>query len=139
MLAVLGVVVAGLTLLLIEGSLVYYRLPSTPRWLRDDKSMQATLSSSLTIGIVAAIFLVGQFLASPQARHFDVLDGVIVVAVLAAFFFAWRRLRRFERRSGMGSAPGRVTEDARVVPLPQGSTSPEDPRPAKGSGGRKAA
>lgn len=138
MLAVLGVVVAGLTLLLIEGSLVYYRLPSAPAWLRDDKSMQATLSSCMTIGIVAAIFLVGQFLASPQARHFNVLDGVIIVVVAAAFFVAWRWLRRFERRLGAPDA-ATVADDAVVIPLPQGTTPPEDPRPAKGSGGRKAA
>ena len=143
MLAVIGVVVAGLTLLLIEGSLVYYRSPAAPRRLRDDLSLQATLSSSLTIGIVGAIFLVGQFLASSQVQHFGLIEAALIAAALVAFVVAWRWLRGVKRNLGISNTPMTVEDDengSRVVPLPQGSsTPPETPRPVKGSGGRKAA
>lgn len=142
MLAVVGVVVAGLTLLLIEGSLVYYRLPSAPHWLKDDKSLQATISSCFTIGIVGAIFLVGQFLASLKTQHFGAIEIALIAAAVIAFFVAWRGLMGVERGLGATAVSATVSDDARVIALPQGSTPPEAPRPMphnKGSGGRKAA
>jgi len=131
-----------LTLLLIEGSLVYYRLPVVPRWLKDDKSWQATISSCFTMGIVGAIFLAGQFLANLKTQHFGGVEIALVALAVVGFLAAWRRLRAIERGLDAGVVPATAPDDAKVVVLPQEATPPETPRPVphnKGSGGRKAA
>lgn len=134
MFAVFSVVIAVLTVLLVKGSLIYYRHPSAPHRLREDKSLQTTLSSSLTIGIVAAIFLMGQFLADLKDQRFGLIEiGVIAIATTGGWF-AWRWLTAVERR-----LDERLSAQGNAEP---GTPSPPEaprPRPAKGTDRRRAA
>ena len=103
MLGILAVLIAAVTLLSVEASLVYYRLPSTPLWLRRRKGLQVLLSSSLANGFTVALFMLGQYFVSVQGKPFPLFDLVPIGAVVVAFWLARRQLRAFERRA-LGSA-----------------------------------
>lgn len=99
MLAVSAVLVLAVSLLLVEGSLVFYRLPIAPEWLRRRKGLQAMLSSLLSYGLIIGILMMGQYLIELGDEPFKLLDIILVCAVVVAFVVAWRRLRAFERRA----------------------------------------
>ncbi|WP_316977821.1 hypothetical protein [Shumkonia mesophila] len=103
MLGMLAILVATATFLSVEGSLVYYRLPSTPLWLRQRKGLQVLLSSSLANGFTIALFMLGQYFVSLQGKPFPLFDLVPIGAVVVAYWLARRQLRAFERRA-LGSA-----------------------------------
>lgn len=103
MLGTLAVLIAAVTLLSVEGSLVYYRLPSTPLWLRQRKGLQVLLSSSFANGFTIALFMLGQYFVSLQDKPFPLFDLVQIGAVVVAFWLARRQLHAFERRT-LGSA-----------------------------------
>lgn len=98
MLAVFAVFLAAVTFLLIEGSLVYYLLPTAPAWLRQRKDLQVTFSSLMVNGVVAALFMLGQYLVDLGAKPAKVLDVVLVAVIVVAFAAAWRRLHALHRR-----------------------------------------
>lgn len=98
MLGMSAVLIAALTLLSVEASLVYYRLPSTPLWLRRRKGLQVLLSSSLANGFTVALFMLGQYFVTLQGKPLPFFDLVPIGAVVVAFWLARRQLRAFERR-----------------------------------------
>lgn len=98
MLGILAVLIAALTLLSVEGSLIYYRLPSTPLWLRQRKGLQVLLSSSLANGFTVALFMMGQYFVTMQGKPLPFFDLIPIGGTLVAFWLARRQLRAFERR-----------------------------------------
>ncbi len=106
MLGMLGVLTAAVTLLAVEGSLVYYRLPAAPAWLRERKGVQVLLSSSLANGFTIALFILGQYLVNLRGGQYPLFDLALMGAVVVAFWLARRQLRAFERRTlGPAAAP----------------------------------
>lgn len=98
MLAVFAVLVAAATILLIEGSLAYYLTPSAPDWLRRNKDAQTTISCLFVNGLIAALFMFGQYLVDLGTRPASVIDIGLAAAVVVGFVVLWRRLHaRHER------------------------------------------
>lgn len=93
MLAVLSVVVACLTVLSVEGSLVFYRHPMAPRWLKANTSLQVTISCVLSMGAIGAVFLLGQFLVGSGSSLPNTAEvgAMAVVLVVSAFLLRWIR------------------------------------------------
>jgi hypothetical protein len=104
MFGIFAALIAAFTVLSVKGSLIYYRLPSAPLWLRQRKGLQVLLSSSLCNGLTVALFMMGQYLVDLQDRPFPLFDLVVVGAVGVACWLALRQLRAFERRT-LGAAP----------------------------------
>ena len=100
MFAVSSVLIAVLTVLLVKGSLIYYRHPAAPQWLKDNKSLQTGLSSSMSIGVVASIFLMGQFFADFKHQQFGLVELGLIAVPLAGGVFGHRWLKEIERRLG---------------------------------------
>jgi len=143
MYVVIAVVTAILTMFAVEGSLIYYRHPAAPTWLRDDKSLQTTISSCFSIGLVAAVFIFGRFLSEFKTQRFGLVEIGITAAVVVGAFVAWRWMKAFERRLDQaerkeGAVPR--TAEPVVETLPPGP-EPVAPRPKPKSGpdNRKAA
>lgn len=108
MLGMFGVLIAAVTLLAVEGSLVYYRLPAAPPWLQRRKGVQVFLSSSLANGFTIALFMLGQYFVGLQGKPFPLFDVVLMGAVVVAYWLARRQLVAFERRM-LGSAETAAT------------------------------
>ncbi len=104
MLGMFAALIAAVTLLSVKGSLVYYRLPSAPLWLRQRKGLQVLLSSTLANGFTVALFMLGQYLVGLAGKPFPIFDVVLIGAVGVACWLALWQLRAFERRT-FGSAP----------------------------------
>lgn len=111
MLGILAVLIAAATLLAVEGSLVYYRLPAAPLWLRRRKGVQVFLSSSLANGFTIALFMLGQYFVGLQGKPFPLFDVVPMGAVVVAYWLARRQLHAFERRTIGSAATAATVED----------------------------
>lgn len=112
MFGILAVLTAAATLLSVEGSLVYYRLPAAPLWLRRRKGVQVFLSSTLANGFTLAIFILGQYLIGLEGKPFPLLDVVLMGAAVVPYWLARRQLRAFERRTlGSAATAGTVADD----------------------------
>lgn len=109
MLAVFSVVVACLTVILVEGSLVFYRHPVAPQWLKANTSLQVTISCMLSMGAIGSVFMIGQYLVgSGNALPTPAEAGAIVVAlVVTVFLYRWIRS---VGRTLTGAGPARVTD-----------------------------
>ncbi len=99
MLGILAVLTAAATLLSVEGSLVYYRLPAAPLWLRRRKGVQVFLSSTLANGFTLAIFILGHYLIGLEGKPFPLFDMVLMGAAVVPYWLARRQLLAFERRT----------------------------------------
>lgn len=120
MLAVSAVLVAAVTVLLIEGSLVYYRLPAAPAWLRRRKDIQATISCTMSVGLIAALFMMGQYLDNLRDQPFSIPDAVLAGVVAIAFVLAFRWLRKVAPRvtgttTEAGAAPSTADKVRRAA------------------------
>ena len=116
MLGIFAALIAAVTLLSVKGSLIYYRLPSTPPWLRRRKGLQVLLSSTLANGFTVALFMLGQYFVGLAGKPFPLFDAVLIGAIGAACWLALWQLRAFERRT-LGSALAMETvADAMTAP-----------------------
>lgn len=108
MLGVFAVLVAAATLVALEASFVYYKLPSTPLWLRERKGVQTTLSSTLSNGFVVALFMMVQYLVNLGEKPFVATDLALMGVVVAGGVMGWRWVRTFARRFEDETAPARA-------------------------------
>jgi hypothetical protein len=104
MFAVLAAVVGCATVLLVEGSLVYYRHPLAPAWLRDNRSLQVTISTAFSMGFIAALFMLGQFLVDRAGQALSGGEAATILGVLGFGFVLWRWIRKIGRSLDEGAA-----------------------------------
>jgi len=103
MLGIFAILIAAVTFLAVEGSFIYYRLPTAPLWLRQRKGLQVLFSSLLVNGFTVALFMLAQYFITLQGKPFPLFDLAPICAIVVAFWLARRQLRAFERRA-LGSA-----------------------------------
>ena len=128
MLAVLSAFVGCLTLLLVEGSIVYYRHPNAPDWLRSRPSLQTTVSTLFGTGLVLSVVLLGQFFADTAANTLSLVQVALIAGSLGVTIWLWRKIRRIGRE--LDTAQNRTL--ATVVEHPAGREHPRaepDTRP----------
>lgn len=96
MLAVLGVALLCLAALWFAAILPVYRRPVPPRWATLPLIAELMTVGILSVGVFGLAFLV-QFALSADLRRLGLadglLDGVLILAVLALATLLWRRLR----------------------------------------------
>lgn len=136
MLAALAVVIGCATVLLVEGSIVYYRHPSAPDWLRSRPSLQTTLSTLFSTGIMLAIVLAAQFLAHGESRTLNLGEIAVIVASVSVGFWLWRKIRRIGRE--LDAARGNVIPMAIDLAGAEPEVTPRPVRPVTRTTGKTA-
>ena len=97
MLAVLAVVIGCTTLLLVQGSVVYYHHPSVPDWLHSRPSLQTTLSTLFSTGFMLAVVLGAQFLAHSESYALSLGEIAVILVSVGVAAWLWRKIRRIGR------------------------------------------
>lgn len=98
MLAVWAALFAVTAILLVEGSLYYYRTEAAPQWLKERKSLQTFISGVCGFGIMVGLVLIMQFLVDFGKQNFSVIDGVLLAAVLGVGYVGLKAIKRAESR-----------------------------------------
>ena len=102
--AVLGVVFLCVAWLGLNAALALYRRPVPPRWATASLAAELITVGILGIGVFGFALLV-ELAVTADYGSIGVLEGVLIVAALAATVFLTRRPRR-SRTAGDIAAPG---------------------------------
>ncbi len=96
--AVLGVTLLSLAVIWFAAILPVYRRPAPPRWATMPLIAELMTVGILGVGVFGVAFLI-EFAVTADLRGFSLVDGALILAVLAIAVVLWRRMR------GTPSAP----------------------------------
>ncbi len=93
MLAVVATALGCCSVLLVEASIVYYRHPRSPAWLRSRPNLQTSISTLFGCGLMALIAMFVRFVLDSGYSDLRFGELALIVGLIAAFLGLFRLLR----------------------------------------------